>query len=138
MERLKPHMLKHCSGALSPSMSQWASSSTFSHSLRIGSDIKLEHTTTQEDSKVDVEQSNLFGNTSAGPSAAFLSNQEKDVTARSSAALQALSFMPYGLIPPLQPSSGNGPSFLPPGFQSIYSNTSMFYFAISFGYESEY
>ena len=126
-------------------MSQWASNcnSSFGHSLRspsferVGSDINLEHVINQEDSKVDVEQPNLFGNIAAGPSAAFLSNQEKDATARSSAALQALSFMPYGLLPPPQPNSGNGSSFLPPGFQSIYSNTSMFYFSILFGYEWE-
>ena len=103
MERLRPHMLKHCTGALSPSMGQFANC----------------HATIKEEISADPEQpadkEEPEESTSAASAPPSLS---AEAAAGRASALHALSFMspltnPYGIA-------------IPPTPQSIYANPGEF------------
>ena len=134
-------MLKHCTGALSPSMSQFACS-TIPADQRSGD--------AKDDADADVKEEvgaepphqphapslHPFG---GSPSVSVIHPESLEAAGRAASALHALSFMSpmagaYGLIsaPPSAASvtasscaSAQAP-FLPPGLQSIYANPSKY------------
>jgi len=144
IERLKPHMLKHYTGALSPSMGQWtnpAGSSAASGLLpssgdRLSIDSGIKEEMDRDLDRDDEHPHNPF----AGPSSGLPEGFGPDMT-RSASALHALAFMSplgshYGLIPAAavaaaaaaaqgtNPGPGH-PPFLPPSLQSIYGNAGL-------------
>lgn len=140
MERLKPHMLKHCTGALSPTMGQWTGNCSAQTQLpsqqpmrssSVAADLKEESTDNHQNERkkeLVLSQQRDVKNPTAGPSSPVPpSNQDVDLSVSRSpaAALHALSFLPYG-ISPHQPTSCTTAAFLPPGFQSFYANSSKF------------
>lgn len=114
MERLRPHMLKHCTGALSPSMGQ------FTHPPD-----HIQHAIQEEAESEAADKDESGDPPHPGPSSsASLSSEAADAAGRAS-ALHALSFMgtPYGLLPaPASSASSATAPFLASGLQSIYAN----------------
>jgi hypothetical protein len=148
IEKLKPHMLKHCTGALSPTLSQWAGNGGHGSTGQLETDIAATAAAAVAASGADrniktevvkdlssnkkEEASRLaqFGD-SAALGASSLSHPDAnlcDLASRSSAALHALSFMSplgghYGLMPTNQLNSSPS-SFLPSGIHPpIYTGS---------------
>lgn len=145
MEKLKPHMLKHCTGALSPTLSHWTGSSngslrTTGHSsdpsvtaaaavAASGASPSHQHDPyeNQEDLDIKKEEMNLPLNLFSKQIGLAGSSILDSDAARSSATLRALGFMStlsgaYSL--PAQSSGSSNPlPFSPSGLQSIYSGS---------------
>ncbi len=138
MEKLKPHMLKHCTGALSPTLSQWTSSSgirvtdpSATAAAAVAASGASPNRRTDDCKDVDVKKEELsrlalFNNSAGLGTSSFVQPESSlvDIASRSSAALHAFSFMsplggPYGLVSP----NGSPSSFLPPGLQPIYAGS---------------
>lgn len=139
-------MLKHCTGALSPTLSQWAGNSGHTSTGQLETDIAATAAAAVAASGADhksevVKDMNLKNkeemsrleqfNNSAGLGTSSLLHSDAslcDLASRSSAALHALSFMSplsghYGLVPTNQPNSSPSP-FLSSGIhQPIYSGS---------------
>lgn len=143
MEKLKPHMLKHCTGALSPTLSQWAGSSgnVARHSdpaataaaavaASGASPDPSVNANDCQDLSIKKEESSrlaLFNNSMALGTSSLSDAGLCDLASRSSAALHALSFMSplagaYGLIPSSQ-ANGHPSSFLSSGLQPLYAGS---------------
>ena len=146
MDKLKPHMLKHCTGALSPTLSQW----TGSGGLRMTSDpsaiaaaavaasgaspdCRTEAIGAKEvdvKKEMDLSRLSLFGSAAGLNTSSLLQTDAGlcDMASRSSAAaLHALTFMsplgsPYGLVAPNHPN-GTSSSFLGAGLQPLYAGS---------------
>ena len=137
-------MLKHYTGALSPSMGQWtnpagssaASGLVPSSGDRLSIDSGIKEEMDRDLDRDDEHPHNPF----AGPSSGLPEGFGADMT-RSASALHALAFMSplgshYGLIPAAavaaaaaaaqgsNPGPGH-PPFLPPSLQSIYGNAGL-------------
>ncbi|XP_057380685.2 zinc finger protein castor homolog 1-like isoform X2 [Daphnia carinata] len=141
IDKLKPHVLKHCTGALSPTLNQWSGNSgpgplpTDVASIGAGASDRVNQTANCKDmdaKKEELSRMALFNNaTGLGTSSLPQSEAElRDLASRSSAALHALSFMspmggPFGLGSPSQ-LTGNPSSFHSPGMhQTIYAGSGL-------------
>jgi hypothetical protein len=151
IDKLKPHMLKHCTGALSPTLSQWAGNSSGHHSTETdiaataaaavaasGADRKSQFVKETTSLKKEDDMSPMRLATFSNPASALgttssLLHPEAglcDLASRSSAALHALSFM-SPLSAHYSPVTSNQLNSSPPSFLSsgihppIYTGSGM-------------
>lgn len=142
IEKLKPHVLKHCTGALSPTLNQWSGNSGPGSMCQSQTDVasvaatsvtsdRDNDATNCKDMDVKKEELSRMFNNSGGLATSSLPQSEaelRDLASRSSAALHALSFMspmggPYHLGSPNQ-LTGTPPSFHSSGIhQAIYAGS---------------
>ncbi|KZS09994.1 Transcription factor castor-like protein [Daphnia magna] len=144
IDKLKPHVLKHCTGALSPTLNQWSGNGgpgsigqlpTDVASVAAGASDRGNPTANcieMDAKKEELSRMALFHN-SAGLGTSSLPQSEaelRDLASRSSAALHALSFMspmggPFGLGSANQ-LTGNPSSFHSPSIhQAIYAGSGL-------------